>query len=183
MLFWIPCVALVHAAEPSADSEPSAATVVDRAVVLVGEAVVTQSDILLHAAMTVHDPSFLPILQSTIDESERDIIDATIVRQTAGRVPVYQPTRDQVDIRMTRFMDQWPTKNAYRLFMDTHGLTEDRIRVLLRRRAVVERVVVRALGTPKEDLAGWTERFDAWMTSTRASARVRRIARQGSPEW
>ena len=42
---------------------------------------------------------------------------------------------------------------------------------------------VRALGTPKEDLAGWTERFDAWMAATRASARVSRIAPQGSPEW
>ena len=183
MLFWIPCLALVHAAEPSAESQPSAAAVVDRAVVLVGEAVITASDIRLHAAMTAHDPSFLPILQSTPGESERGIIDATIVRQTAGRVPVYQPTQEQVDIRMNRFMDQWPTQNAYRLFLDTHGLTADRIRVLLRRRAVVERVVVRALGTPKEDLTGWTERFDAWMTATRATARVRRIARQENPQW
>ena len=183
MLFWIPCFALVHAAEPSAESESSAAAVVDRAVVLVGEAVITESDIRLHAAMTAHDPSFLPILQSTIVESERDIVDATIVRHTAGRIPVYQPTQEQVDIRMNRFMDQWPTKNAYRLFLDTHGLDADRIRVLLRRRAVVERVVVRALGTPKEDLAGWTERFDAWMTAARGSARVRRIARQENSEW
>ena len=183
MLFWIPCLALVHAAEPSTEPDPSAATVVDRAVALGGEAVITQSDIRLHAAMTAHDPSFLPILQSTIAESERDIVDATIVRQTAGRVPVYQPTREQVDIRLNRFMDQWPTQNAYRLFLDTHGLTSDRIRVLLRRRAVVERVVVRALGTPKEDLSGWNARFDAWMTAARGSARVRRIAPQESQQW
>ena len=177
MLFWMSSF-LCALAQPS--SSASDAVVVDRAVAIVGEAVITLSDIRMHRAMAEHDPSFVPVLQSNSGSGLQEVVDATIVRQSAGRIPVYQPTPDQIDIRMDRFMDQWPSLNAYRIFLATHGLTEDRIRVLLRRRAIVERVVLRALGTPKEDITGWTSRFQAWMETERRSARIRLIQPQGA---
>ena len=178
MLFWIPSI-LCAVAQPS--STAAEAVVVDRAVAIVGEAVITLSDVRMHQAMAQHDPSFVPSLQANSGGGLREMMDATIVRQSAGSIPVYQPTPDQIEIRMNRFMDQWPSPNAYRIFLATHGLTEDRIRVLLRRRAIVERVVLRALGTPKEDLSKWTRRFEAWMQAERNGARVRIIPAQGAP--
>jgi hypothetical protein len=181
MLFWIPVLMLLHPFVSAAEPRTASAAVVDRAVAIVGELVVTRSDIALHSALSDVDPSFVPILQSSKDESVQHTIDAAIIRQAAGRVPVYQPTAEQVRTRMNRFIDQWSSNESYQTFLSAHGLTSDRIRTVLKRRAMIERVVLRALGPPKEDTELWNARFSEWMDAERKGTRIQVIPRQDAP--
>ena len=181
MLFWIPLSILL--AQPGSAAEPQdrSAVVVDRAVALVGESVITRTDVSLHSELSSIDPSFVPILKSTEDDAVQHAIDAAIVKQSAGRIPVYQPTAEQVRSRMVRFLDQWNSDTSYRTFLAVHGLTEDRLRTVLKRRATIERVVLRALGPPKEDTEIWNARFSEWMKAERKGVRVQMIPPQAAP--
>lgn len=178
MLFWFTVLFLCALPSASAAGYPSSAVVVDRAVALVGSTVITQTDIALQQALTERDPSFVPALNAIEKNALNSAIDAAIIRQTAGRIPVYQPTDTQVDNRMNRFIDQWPSNGEYQTFLNIHGLTSDRLKSVLKRRATIERVVLRALGAPKTDATEWTERFDVWLNTERKGIRVRIILPQ-----
>ena len=177
MLFWFTVLFLCSPTSAKAAGYPSSAVVVDRAVALVGSTVITQTDVTLHHALTALDPSFVPILNETEANALNSAIDAAIIRHTAGRIPVYQPTETQVDNRMNRFVEQWSSNLEYQTFLDIHGLTNERLKSVLQRRATIERVVLRALGAPKAD-PEWNKRFDAWMQAERKGIRVRTISPQ-----
>ena len=177
MLFWFTVLFLCSPLSARAAGYPSSAVVVDRAVAMVGSTVITQTDVTLHQALTERDPSFVPILSGTEENALNSAIDAAIIRQTAGRIPVYQPSDTQVDSRMDRFVDQWSSNLEYQTFLDIHGLTNERLKSVLQRRATIERVVLRALGAPKAD-PEWSKRFDDWMNAERKGTRVRIISPQ-----
>ncbi len=181
MLFWIHLLMLLHPTVSATEPQRDTAAAVDRAVAIVGELVVTKTDIELHSALSDIDPSFVPILKSSKTDATQDTIDAAVVRQAAGRVPVYQPTAEQVHARMTRFLDQWNSNESYQTFLSVHGLTDDSIRTVLKRRAMIERVVLRALGPPKEDPDIWNARFTEWMNAERKGTRIQIIPRQDAP--
>jgi len=178
MLFWFTVLFLCTAPSARAAGYPSSAVVVDRAVALIGSTVITQTDVTLHQVLAERDPSFVPVLDASSENALNAAIDAAIIRQTAGRIPVYQPTADQVESRMNRFVDQWSSNEEYQTFLNIHGLTNERLKSVLQRRATIERVVLRALGAPKNDPNEWTKRFDAWMNVERKGIRVRIILPQ-----
>lgn len=176
----IPLLLLLSAPAQATGTDP-AARVVERAVALVGDSVITSTDVKLHAALRALDPSFIPVLSSDQDPAEEQSISSTIIRQMAGQVPVYQPKPGQVQTRLERFKEQWSTERDYSNFLAIHGLTERRLEAVLKRRATIERVVIRALGAPKDNPTEWAARFDEWMRAERKGVRVRTIPKQESP--
>lgn len=176
----IPLLLLLSAPAHATGTEP-AAKVVERAVALVGDSVITSTDVKLHTALRALDPSFIPVLSSEQGPAEEQVISSTIIRQMAGQVPVYQPKPGQVQSRLERFKEQWSSDRDYANFLAIHGLTERRLEAVLKRRATIERVVIRALGAPKDNPTQWAERFEEWMRVERKGVRVRTIPKQEGP--
>ena len=101
MLFWIPVLMLLYPTVSATEPQKDNAAVVDRTVAIVGELVVTRSDIALHSALSDVDTSFVPILQSSKDESVQHTIDAAIIR--------HQDLLDGILCANTkRFRRHWP---------------------------------------------------------------------------
>jgi hypothetical protein len=147
----------------------------------VGDSVITSTDVKLHTALRTLDPSFIPVLSNEQGPAEEQVISSTIIRQMAGQVPVYQPKPGQVQSRMERFKEQWSSDRDYASFLVIHGLTERRLEAVLKRRATIERVVLRALGAPKDNPTQWADCFEEWMRVERKGVRVRTIPKQDDP--
>jgi len=154
------------------------AVVADRAVAIVGNTVLTASDVRLHKALIQLDPSEVPIFKEGPGSAQEHAIQATAIRIMAGKIPVYQPSQKQTKARLERFEDQWETPDTYRDFLRTHGLSPERLATVLRRRQIVERVAFRALGLPSDDPEEWSQRFEVWLKAETKSVMIRLIAAQ-----
>ena len=167
-IFWIHWAAVVHA-QPLA--EP-----VDRAVALVDNAVVTASDLRLHASLGAGDKSFVPILNTNPDRILEDAILAAIIQSIAGRVSVYQPNPAQVRARLNDYRSRWTSDEEWKTHLLAHGLTPKSIFRAFQRRLVIERVVSRAIGVPQPDgQEQWNAKFEEWINRERQGVRVRMV--------
>ncbi|MGB0639830.1 MAG: hypothetical protein ACPGTU_10885 [Myxococcota bacterium] len=149
----------------------------DLVLAVVSDSVVTESDIRLHREMSTLDPSPVPSLQHNEADAIQNVIDATVIRSLAGRVPVYQPSTTDIRARWSLFQNQWTDPAAYNAFMQIHGLNQDRLYQVLKQRMIIERVVQRNLGNPSESDKGseWNKAYIAWLEQQRSSIRIRKI--------
>ena len=141
-----------------------------------GSAVVTESDIRLHIALSATDPSPVPVLSRTSQSVVDDAINAAIIRLLAGGIAIYQPNPAQLRIRLEAYRVQWPDVAAWTAHLQAMGIDERRLTNAISRRMVIERLVSRALGKPKDgETEQWRARFDEWIAHERASIRVRLV--------
>jgi hypothetical protein len=172
-------------ATPSIGRADTPASIVraDLVLAVVSDSVVTESDIRLHQEMSKWDPSIVPSLGYKEATATQDVIDATVIRTLAGRVPVYQPNTADVRARWSRFQAQWTDPAAYNAFLQVHGLNQDRLYQVLKQRMVIERVVQRNLGLPSEGDDGqeWADNYTKWLDQQRLSLRIRRIGSNENP--
>ncbi len=149
---------------------------VDRAMALVDNEVVTASDLKLHLSLGAHYESFVPILRAYPETVLEDAIAATLIRSIGGRISVYQPNPAQVRTRFAIYRDKWPSVDVWETHLMSLGLDQQRLYRAIERRLVIERVVSRVVGQPGEDKAQWTARFDAWLKQEQARVRIRKVA-------
>ncbi len=162
---------------------PTSIVRADLVLAVVSDSVVTQSDIRLHKEMSGLDPSPVPSLQYNEATALQDVIDATVIRTLAGRVPVYQPNSADIRARWNRFQSQWTDTTAYNAFLQIHGLNQDRLYQVLKQRMIIERVVQRnlELANGDDNALEWNKNYSEWIKQQRSTLRVRTVGRSGSP--
>jgi len=150
---------------------------VDRAMAMVGSAVVTESDLRLHLAIGAIDVSTVPALQSNPETVLSDAIDAALIRLIAGRVAIYQPNPAQLRTRLGVYREQWTDVDLWDAHLKRFGLSDTRLSHTIQRRMIIERVISRALGSPKPgEEEQWRQRYDAWVERERQNVRIRIVS-------
>lgn len=134
-------VLLPESGHPNADA--AGPTVVDAIVAVVGDRLVTRSDLRLEEQLTWRDPSPSRVLQARRGDTLQFLVEVAMIRGLAGDVTVYQPSRAEVDARRARLRATWDDPGAYEAFLVSNGLDEDRLAGALYARMVVEGYVRR----------------------------------------
>jgi hypothetical protein len=155
------------------------AEVVDRVRYVVGDRIITQSDVEFEAALDPHDESPVPALDDPAYAIEQRLVDFAVVRELAGDVSVYEPTPAEVKARWERVRASWPRPEDHAAFLARWGLTDEQLMGQLYSRLVVERYVLRNLGAAASaetlDRAGWLSLYGPWIATQRARTTVRTI--------
>ena len=159
------------------------AEAVDRVVSVVGERLVTQSDLDLEAALVGLDESIIPPLAQESDLLRR-LEDYRLIRSLAGELPIYVPPHRDLDARLVAIQSRFDSGNAYLAFLARWGMAESDLRNFLRSRMVVENFVHRAVGlTVQADFEPqdpeynqrYREAYEIWIEPLRTDRGIRRI--------
>lgn len=160
------------------------AVLADRIVMVVGDRLITASDVALEAVLVDRDPSPVVPLQAQRDDPLGFLRDLAIIRGLAGETAVYRPTPAEVRGRIEALRSSWPDPESWQRFLRDHGLDEERLAALLFSRMVAERYIQRNVGlaarSAGEDEAAYVARFETWMAAQRRRVSIRKLEPLGS---
>jgi hypothetical protein len=160
---------------------PPAAEPLDRILVVVGERIVTVTDLrreVWMAGLDAAEPGLLGLARP--DPLER-AVDAAILRGMAGDVRVYQPTPEAVAARLERLRSAVPDPAEWAVQLRSVGLDEDRLAGWVYSRLVVERYLGRAMGAVETaDAAAVVARARTILDEQRTRVVIRVVER---PAW
>ena len=165
-------------AQATSSGAQAAPAPVDRAVAVVGDRVVTATEIEVAVVLAGRDANPVPMLAPGDRRLGEWWVEQVMLRELAGDIGVYQPEAGQVRERVERLVGAFdPMELAEleaRLGMDRDGLV-----AWIQGRLVVERFVYRNVGLAAE-AAGEDEtqaraRYEAWVAELRGTVAVRRI--------
>lgn len=171
---WAPVISVVMSLADAA--------VIDRVVAAVGEEVITESDVRLESALGGLDDSESPFWDSHRTDSLSRLIDAAVVRQLAGKVALYQPSDDEVRIRLESMRGRFADREDWTAFLLRHGLDEESLRGVLRRRIVAERYLARNVVVRATDDEAWWAACQVFLAEQRLRYRIRLIPEMASTE-
>jgi hypothetical protein len=154
------------------------AETVDRVVAVVETELVLLSDLRLDAALSPVDAGALPFWREARPLPEDKLIDAAMLRVLAGDLALYQPQDEAVRERLRGVRAAFEAPSAWPAFLEAHGLTEEALAEVLRRRMVVERVLQRNLTANPADPVAWWAELEDFLGGVRARTRVRRVEEQ-----
>ncbi len=149
---------------------PAHADRVDRIVAVVEDQLVLESEVRLERELSRLDDQGL--LWAIPDPQER-LIDAAVLRLAAADVALYQPDDEDIRQRREAIRAHFTDRASWRDFLYRHGLTEDRLAVVLRRRMVAERYLRRNLQADPADQTAWSRATAALVEDLRARFRIR----------
>lgn len=152
--------------------EARAATV-DRVVAVVESEPVLESQVRLEEDLTALDPTPLPGWSAVVPDPLERVVAATLLRSFAADVALYQPTRPQIEARREALRAAFGDPRTWDAFLNRHGLDEESVLAVLRRRMVVEKVLLRNLVAAPDDLPRWTAECRALLDQRRPRVRVR----------
>ena len=177
-------LALALAAAPAFAQDgapPPAALGLDRILVVVGDRIVTVTDLrreVWFGGLGAEETSLLDLARP--DPLER-AVDAAILRGMAGDVRVYQPTAEAVAARVARARAAVPDPADWAQQLQAVGLDEDRLAGWIYSRLVVERFLGRAMGAvDTADAAAVLGRARAILDEQRTRVVIRVVER---PAW
>jgi len=146
----------------------------DRIEVVVGDRLVTHSDIALERELLARGDGIMADYYAGM--SVRDtLVDATILRTLASDLEMYQPQSEQVRERLEKIKETWFEPAAYADFLLTYGLTENRLEGILYSRLVVERYVERNAPKVEGPPEAVRTAYHEWMAERRTRLPVRLI--------
>ncbi len=161
--------------------EPGAA-LADRVVSVLGESIVTSTEVGFEEALHPHVETPIPPLANPETAALQRLEDMRILLLLAGDVPLYAPDRTQLDARLAAVRSTWDGEKAYLAFLAQWGMSETDLRSHLHGRMVVESFIHRNVGLSLEwesEQVGWADvyitTYERWITPHRDEARVRRI--------
>ncbi|MFN7144264.1 MAG: hypothetical protein ACK4YP_10835 [Myxococcota bacterium] len=154
----------------------AAAETVDGILHVVGERIVTRSDVAFEADVDPRDQSPLAPLEDPAYPLEQRLVDFAILRDLAGDIAIYKPSPAEVRARWERLRAGWPHPEDHPAFLARWGLDDEQLLGFLYSRLVVERYVARnaaqaASVTAAEDIT--PAAYQAWMGTLRSRATVR----------
>ena len=153
---------------------------IDRVEVVVGERILTTSDVRLEAelARRIPSPVYALRLQETLDPRQA-LLERAVIRELAAKVSIYQPTSAEVQARLAELRSTFPDADQYDDFLLRHGLSEDTLSNRLTSRLVVERYVYRnidlASQAAREDQDAYLLRYSTWISAQLAAAIPREV--------
>ncbi len=157
-------------------SSMAAAEVVDGILHVVGDRIVTRSDLDFEGDFDRNDVSPLAPLEDPAYLLEQRLIDFAILRDLAGDIAIYKPPAADVRARWARFRDGWAHPEDHDTFLARWGLDDEKLLGFLYSRLVVERYVARNAGQAASVLdrdAITSAVYQDWMTGLRARTTVR----------
>lgn len=159
-LLWFGLPTIARADGPG--DTPARAVVIDQIVLVIGDRVVTTSELRLEEALRARLPWWAPP-QPEGTSTLQVVADAALIRALAGDAALYVPDDELVRDRAAQVRAAWGDPEAWQSFLLQHGLDEERLLTLVRSRLIVDRYLQRTLslaarseGKPLEALyAGW----------------------------
>jgi hypothetical protein len=174
-VFALPIVCLGFALAQDATVAEHEPALVDRIVAVVGDRLVLASDVAIETEIGARNVYTLSALADRRKDASRWLVDMAIVRELAGDVRVYEPTRQDVADALERFAQTFGDAATYRAFLEHSGLSQERLQSLLTTRLIVERYIQRNVGLGLTD-AELAVRFDQWIAERRQQVAIREIA-------
>jgi hypothetical protein len=153
----------------------------DRVVSVVGERVITQSEVELERAFAQWDSSPVPPLEQEPTDWLRRTEEMRLLVQLAGDVRVFQPDSVQVDARVKRFAEAFPSRSVFSDFLVRWDLDRQALYQRVYSQLVVEAYVERQIGltltqTGAARDAEYIDRYAAWMGPLLAQAGPIRVS-------
>jgi len=167
----------IEIAAPRSEASPEPQRV-DRVLVVVGNILITESDLRLEEALRERAPSLVPPLQALRDDALDALVDRAILRTQAGQASVYQPVERELQLRIRALERTFDSPAEWQSFRRIHGLDEDRLTASFRTLAVAEQVVQRNVGLALPDGADddtYLAAYEAWMAVRRPRTPIRHI--------
>lgn len=153
----------------AAPPPPPGPVLLDRVVAVVGDRIITASDVALERELAQRDPSPVAVIQERRREPLEALIDLAIARSLAGDVSLYQPTQSQVRERMGAVRGSWVDPREWEAFLDRTGHSEEQLAGALYSRIIAERYVLRNVTSRAEGRA--SDREEGLDAARRAYAR------------
>lgn len=147
---------------------------VDRVLYVVGDRIVTQSDVAFERFFDARDQSPVPAFEGRQADRELLLVEVAVVRQLAGDIAVYRPTNSDVRARAETFLGTFAGPEAGLRVLADWGLDETAFLGFLYSRLVVERYVLRDVAADGADPA-WPAQYAAWIADQRRRTDVRRV--------
>jgi len=148
------------------------AAVLDRVVVEVGTEVILASDIQLEDALAAVDPTPIPQWLTLRVNTRERLIDAATIRNVAASVRLYTPRAAELDARVDALRMQFPSAAAWEGFRATWQLDDADLRILMKRRMVVEAYLLRNVPLKPTD-PGWGDAAVQYLDAARDTLRIR----------
>lgn len=172
---------------PPADDPPSDTALpppgdlvmIDRAVAVVADRVITRSELELSWALATADPGpVLPLHPRGNDPLEWWLQHA-VIRELAQEISVYQPSPSEVRARVRQLEEAFEDPADLALLQTRQGLSDDELASWVFSRMVVERYVHRNVGlaaeASRDDDDTYLVRYAAWLARAREQVAIRRV--------
>ena len=156
-------------------ASPAQADLVDRVVAVIEDQLVLDSEVRLEQELAALDDTALPFWEPSRGKALDRLVDAAVVRVAASDVALYQPSDEDVRQRREAVRAQFEDRRQWTACLQTHGLTEDSLGVVLRRRMVVERYLSRNIQVAIEERGPWKRASVDLISALRERAKVRLI--------
>lgn len=172
------------------DPTGPAATLLDRAVAVVGDRVITASEVELAVALARVDPAGIPLLGPDPQDPEGWWMQQVMLRELAGDIAVYQPGGAEVRERVERLLEALadaPAGPRGLLLPDLQqrlGMRRPTLEAWVYNRLVVERFVQRnatAIARGGEEAVLSPERYAQWLEVARQGVAIRSIGPVSAP--
>jgi hypothetical protein len=163
VFFWLWLVLAAHA------------EMVDRIVAVVGEELVLASEIAIEEAIAKADTPAIPFWRPQHKNSFERLTDAALVRHTAGDISIYNPSADEVQGRIEVIRRHFKNRGSWTLFLERWMLDDAALRVLVRRRMIVERYLLRNISVKVEKEEAWLRACNHAIDGLRSAVRVRLV--------
>ena len=151
---------------------------VDQILYVVGNRIVTTSDLHFEEDFDLHDRSPIPPMEDPAYPLEERLIDYAILRARAGDINVFKPSPAELRERFDSFRGSFEDPLAFRAFLDSWGLDDDRFQAFLYSRLVVEHYVYRTVGLAVQQLRGGPEQWRSLYAELTAKLRVGTVVRK-----
>lgn len=157
---------------------PCIAGPVDRVLFVVGDRIVTQSDVAFELFFDLHDQSPVPALEDPALSLAERLRDVAVVRQLAGEASVFRPSNAEVRARADAFVASWPRADDGLVALQGWGLDEQTFLGFVYSRLVVERCIGRNVALPQHpddpvEVSAWLDKYRTWITDIRQRTDVR----------
>jgi hypothetical protein len=147
--------------------------VIDQIVLVIGDRVVTSSELRLEEELRARIPWWAPP-QPEGTSTLQVVADAALIRALAGDAALYVPDDELVRERAAQVRAAWGDPDAWQAFLLRHGLDDERLSALIRGRLIVDRYLQRTLslaarseGKPLDAL------YAAWILTQRGRVPLR----------
>jgi hypothetical protein len=152
---------------------------IDRVVAIVGDRVISASDVALEESLV----SRLPCPESVLCDERLPAIDRLIhfavLRALAGDAQAYAPTNNDVDRALGQLRRSWADVREYEAFLERWGLAERDIAGLIYSRLVCHRYLRRnltlSLRDEDADAVAYAQRYALWIESRKSVVQVRTL--------
>ena len=147
----IALLCLVLGASPSSDP----GTLVDRVIAVVGEEVVTESELHVEARIALayregEEAATSPLASELLDSLRGYVINQLVIMIHARRLGAADVSQERLTAVMDRFRSRFSSYVAYQAFLRRYGIGEETVRRILRRDLRNELFINKRLQRPGE---------------------------------